>query len=88
MTKKETQRLNDILGCLKKCDKYLSRPEIFHGHIGTYSAMPENRYINSNGIQVSPITKFIGSDMNYLRNAIDKLERFLMPTPLATPDEF
>jgi hypothetical protein len=88
LNKKEQQKIDNILLDLKKAEKYLSREDIIIGRKGSQTAMPEHKFFNANNEQITEFQKFIGSDLQYLRNAIEKLEYLLAPEPVLTEEEF
>ena len=85
LTKQETQKLADILSNLKTAQKYISKEEIRIINTNYKTGFKEDIYTNGTGVQVGVnIDKEIGSDIVYLRNAIQKLEYFLYPPQIET----
>lgn len=77
-TKRETLKLNNILWRMKAAKEYLAKDE-------TVICMKvKNPYgtsfVNKEGKALDEMTKFVGSDLNQLNNAIDCLQELLNPT--------
>ncbi len=75
LNKTQIAQLNDILSNLKIAEKHLQKDStiICRKNI---TASKEDTF--SNGIDtLTPMAKFIGSELNYLPNAIEKLSDFI-----------
>jgi fumarate hydratase class II len=87
LTKTETQKLADILHNLKTAQKYISQPEVKIIDTKYKTGFKEDIFTNGTGVQVGlNVNKEIGSDIVYLRNAIDKLQYLLYPPKIETDE--
>ena len=74
MTKKQIAELKHVLNGLNIATKYLNREDI---KICT-SALPNAlSFYNKEGQGITPMQKFVGSDLCYLLNAKEYLSRFI-----------
>ena len=80
LTKKEFQTIADALSNLKTAQKYISKPEIKIINTTYKTGFKEDVFTNGTSTQTGvSMNKEIGSDIVYLKNAIQKLELFLYP---------
>lgn len=87
LTKKEFTALSDVLSNLKQAQKYISLPEIKIINTRYKTGMKEDIFTNGTGVQIGcNMDKEIGSDIVYLRNAIQKLEFFINPPKVETDE--
>lgn len=76
LSNKDTAQLQNILSDMKTARKYIMKPQT----LICSNVLPNlTSYYNKAGEGITPMTKECGSELCYLFNAIDKLERFLNP---------
>jgi hypothetical protein len=75
LTNKDRETLRDILERLEKAEKFINDEDTL---ICTKKLPHELSYYNKDKEGISPVTKFYGSELMQLKNAIDKLAAFLV----------
>lgn len=77
-TKKDKQKLENILADLKRTRDYILKDSTIFASKSSCTAMPEHTYINKkDGHQITVFNKHIGNNLCYLYNAIERLEYLL-----------
>ena len=75
MNKKDSKRLYAILEDMEKTQEYLLKPTV---HVGVENKCPNGlSYTNRDGISIDSINKYVGSNLCYLYNAINRLKGLL-----------
>jgi len=74
LTNKAIKRLENLQRRLKEAERFINRPDIKI----CSTSLPNNlSYYNKEGEGITPLTKFIGSDLMQLSNAINDLHYIL-----------
>lgn len=77
LTKKSREDLSDVLRRLELAENFISDNDHKICSIARSALNSPNYYTNNAGETIQEITKFYGSELMQLKNAIDKLKIFL-----------
>jgi hypothetical protein len=84
LSKKDFNAIADVLSNLKTAQKYISKPTIKIVDTAYKTGMKEDIFTNGGNLTGVSMNKEVGSDIVYLRNAIQKLEYLLYPPKTET----
>lgn len=73
-TKEHIKSLESILYRLKQAEKYIEKDNIQICKVGDNTTFA---YTNQNGDTLGTLTKFVGSELNQLKNGINELENLI-----------
>lgn len=85
LTKKQEADLTTVLAFMKKAKKFIEQDRIF---ICSNTLPNSLSYYDKDGNGITPMSKFVGSELCYLLNAIDRLESVLNPTVIVTEIQY
>lgn len=79
-TKSQLELIEDILFSVKKAESYLMQDKIKICMISNLSGNNDNSiFINNESIRIMELSKFYGSDLMHIKNAITKLNYLINP---------
>lgn len=80
LTNKDRQQLEDILSRLNSVRNFIQRDNIVVATVTNLTAAPEDTFINkATGKQAIRLNKLVGSELNNLNHAIERMEWILRP---------
>jgi hypothetical protein len=79
LSKKEFNAIADVLSNLKTAQRYIAKPTIKIVDTAYKTGMKEDVFTNGENLTGISMNKEVGSDIVYLRSAIQKLENLLYP---------
>lgn len=78
MNNKDKEKIKGVLNRIKDVVAYIEKEDIFICKIGDISTEKENKFINCEGKQLTPLNKKYGSNLAQIYNSVHDLNNMLI----------